>query len=472
VVVVVGGNATRVRLAPKLPLWVRLLIVATRLLVWSARKLVACRGEVAAVVLVLIGRTLLVRQIGSVPADLLLLGVAIVALAWPDSRRWLVAHAWCGYSRRRILACLTETRADTSRGSLPRCVKSRVTLVGEQFTLRCRVGQSAEQINERVDELRAAARCRDVRVIRDLRKGHRVTVDVLRRDTLAEPVPAFPVPHVTDLFALAIGLTEYGARWLLGLLGRHILIVGVTGAGKSSVIQSMLRQLAPGIRDGVVQVWAVDPKGGMELGPVQALFARFADEDYPAMVAILEEAVAVMKARTRRLKGVTRLLIPTVAEPLIVVLVDEVANLTAYQPDRDLRRRAEAALAMLSTQGRAVGVSVVAALQDPRKEVLNIRNLFPVKIALRLDEPWQVDAVLGDGAREAGARAHLIPVDTPGVGYVRIDGEAGMLRVRASWVSDGDIDALTLDYRPPAEGWTVRRLDQPPPDEPGNGVAA
>jgi S-DNA-T family DNA segregation ATPase FtsK/SpoIIIE len=60
-----------------------------------------------------------------------------------------------------------------------------------------------------------------------------------------------------------------------------------------------------------------------------------------------------------------------------VVVVDEVAFLTAYQADRKLKERTLAALATLTTQGRAVGYCVVAALQDPRKEVLNIRNLFP-----------------------------------------------------------------------------------------------
>ena len=43
---------------------------------------------------------------------------------------------------------------------------------------------------------------------------------------------------------------------------------------------------------------------------------------------------------------------------------------------------------------------MVAALQDPRKDVLSIRNLFPDRIAMRLDEPEQVDMVLGDGARD------------------------------------------------------------------------
>ena len=94
-----------------------------------------------------------------------------------------------------------------------------------------------------------------------------------------------------------------------------------------------------------------------------------------------------------------------------MVLVDEVAFLTAYQPDRKRKDRIMAALATLTTQGRAVGYCVVAALQDPRKDVLTIRNLFPDRIAMRLDEPEQVDMVLGDGARDRGATCELISPD-------------------------------------------------------------
>jgi hypothetical protein len=57
-----------------------------------------------------------------------------------------------------------------------------------------------------------------------------------------------------------------------------------------------------------------------------------------------------------------------------VILVDEVAFLTAYQPDRKLREKIMNALATLTTQGRAVGYCMVAALQNPRKEVLSIRT--------------------------------------------------------------------------------------------------
>ncbi len=125
--------------------------------------------------------------------------------------------------------------------------------------------------------------------------------------------------------------------------------------------------------------------------------------------------------------------------PFIVIMVDEIAFLTAYQPDPELRDRIKAALATLTTKGRAAGVAGVAALQDPRMEVIPIRNLFPDRIAMRLDEPEQVDMVLGDGARDRGATGDLIsndPATGAGVAYVRLATDPDPVRVRAAWVTD------------------------------------
>jgi S-DNA-T family DNA segregation ATPase FtsK/SpoIIIE len=96
-----------------------------------------------------------------------------------------------------------------------------------------------------------------------------------------------------------------------------------------------------------------------------------------------------------------------------------------------------------------VGYSVVAALQDPRKEVMSIRNLFPDRIAMRLDEPEQVDMVLGDGARDRGATADLIsndPATGAGVADVRLETDPDPVRVRAAWVTDADIQAMAAEY--------------------------
>ena len=186
----------------------------------------------------------------------------------------------------------------------------------------------------------------------------------------------------------------------------------------------------------------------MELAFGRAMFEKFGKyaADPADIAALLEADVADMQARAARFAGRQRDHTPTAADPFVVVLVDEVAFLTAYQADRKLKERILAALATLTTQGRAVGYCVVAALQDPRKEVLNIRNLFPDKIALRLDEPAQVDLVLGDGAHDRGALCEDISADPAtgaGVGYVRLETDPDPVRVRAAFVSDDDIHAMT-----------------------------
>jgi S-DNA-T family DNA segregation ATPase FtsK/SpoIIIE len=146
--------------------------------------------------------------------------------------------------------------------------------------------------------------------------------------------------------------------------------------------------------------------------------------------------------------GLVRKHTPTTEEPLILVLIDEIANLTAYLTDRKVKERINRSLGLLLTQGRAVGVCVVGALQDPRREVMALRNLFPDKVGLRLDGPAEVDMVLGDSAREQGAYCDRIPARLPGVGYVRIDGVREPTRVRAGHVTDDDIAAMVRDYAP------------------------
>jgi S-DNA-T family DNA segregation ATPase FtsK/SpoIIIE len=185
----------------------------------------------------------------------------------------------------------------------------------------------------------------------------------------------------------------------------------------------------------------------MELAYGRAVFDTYGEyaADPEDIAAVLERAVLDMQDRAARFAGIRRDHVPTREDPFVVILVDEVAFLTAYQTDRKRRERILNALATLTTQGRAVGYSVVAALQDPRKDVLTIRNLFPDRIAMRLDEPEQVDMVLGDGARDRGAACELISTDPAvgaGVAFARFQADPDPVRVRAGWVSDADIRDL------------------------------
>jgi DNA segregation ATPase FtsK/SpoIIIE, S-DNA-T family len=362
---------------------------------------------------------------------------------WVYERRWRSTMLHCGLGRRGVL-----------RDAAPKVDRVRSNRWCDRVRVRLLLGQCTEDYENAAAGLAhsfGASACR----VKEDRPG-RLWLRFTSADPLTDTVPALPVCEDVDLEAVAVGRQEDGEPWRVGLLGTHLLIAGSTGAGKGSVLWSLLRGVAPQIRDGRVGVWAIDPKGGMELGPGRALYARFAvptldDAPYEQITGLLEDAVEVMRQRAGGLADeLVRKHTPTVEEPLILVVVDEIANLTAYLTNRKAKERIATALGLLLTQGRAVGLCVVAALQDPRKEVLQFRNLFPTRIALRLDEPVQVDMVLGDGARDQGAECDRITKALAGVGYMRIDGTREPTRFRAAYVTDHDIAQMATDYAPRA----------------------
>jgi DNA segregation ATPase FtsK/SpoIIIE, S-DNA-T family len=385
-------------------------------------------------------------------------GLLVLRIWWPEwFTRFVGVPVRCRWRwwfyRRHWHAVMTITGlAPLYRGriTLPVLGKVQAGPCADRVPVRLVSGQSPKQFADRAEGLAhgfGAHVCR----VRASRPGM-VVLELVRRDALAEPMPALPIPDATNLRALPVGRREDGTVFALRLHGTHLLIAGATGAGKGSYLWGLVRAMLPAMAAGLVRVLACDPKL-MELAFGRALFDRYGRyaADPADIAGLLEEAVADMQDRAARFAGKQRDHTPTAECPFVVVIVDEIAFLTAYQADRKLKERTLAALATLTTQGRAVGHCVVAALQDPRKEVLNIRNLFPDKIALRLDEPSQVDMVLGDGARDRGARCDDIssdPVTGAGVGFVRLEADPDPVRVRAAFVSDDDIRAMNLSYAP------------------------
>ncbi len=133
-----------------------------------------------------------------------------------------------------------------------------------------------------------------------------------------------------------------------------------------------------------------------------------------------------------------------------MLLIDEIAALTGWITDRTMKKRIDSALSLLLTQGRAVGVVVIGAVQDPRKDVIPQRDLFTIRIGLRVNEADHVRLSLGSDAYNRGAACERIPDTLQGVGYVAQDGIPDPARVRFAWHSDDTIAQLTGP--PVAEG--------------------
>jgi S-DNA-T family DNA segregation ATPase FtsK/SpoIIIE len=443
----------------RLPL---LLLIPWWLLKLLVRLLLVIAGSpVAVITLTAVTLTWAVCQLANplyaVAGFLVLAGVLLaIRFRWPaffERRIWLPLRSrWRRWSIYRYKWPATMDFAELNRyrsnGTQYEPILLTVQSTRDLDRVRARMlaGQVVEDWGKVSDRLCQTFGAQDCRVRSVPGRPHEIEAWFLVNDPLQHVVQPHPQEVPVRLDALPIGLAENGQVYRLPLLGNHVLTPGETGTGKSALIWSIIYQLAPAIADGTVQLWGIDPKA-MELAAGEPLFARMAYLNPADYADTLEDAVVVMRARQVRLRGVTRLHQPSQAEPLIVILIDELAALS-YVNERDLRRRIDNALGLLLSQGRAVGITVIGAIQDPRKETLPARDLFPVRIALRLAEADQVRLILGPGARDRGARCDQIPHSLPGVGFVQIDGVAEPVRVRFAWVTDDHIRMLAAGWRP------------------------
>ena len=241
-----------------------------------------------------------------------------------------------------------------------------------------------------------------------------------------------------QLRELAVGTKpeDGDAEYLLPLLGTHLLIGGKSGAGKGSWIWTILLAVAPLIRAGFVELYGVDPKC-LELGLGKSLFKGYATDDED-IVDMLERCADRMKARGMQLQGKSRKVHISREHPFRIIVIDELVYVAKLMPDQKLRKRATQAIMAILVMGRATGDCMVAAIQDPRKSILDFRDLFPTKVALRLDKPM-VDLLLGDGMWEAGAHCEDILRSEPGMGYATLEEDETPVKVQAYWQSDEKI---------------------------------
>lgn len=388
------------------------------------------------------------------------LPAGLLALWWWQARasfwRWIgwfylaQWRRWAVYRRLWFAVCANLNLAvmfDRDR-RYPKIVKVRRDTEGDLITVKMLPGQHP---NDWTKHAARFAHTYDVqsctvRTAAGRRGRSRVVLHMCLRDSLAKVVAPFAVSAFPDLAALAVALRSGGHKVTISLI-THVLVAGASGAGKGSVLWAILSALASTIRNGLVQVHAFDPKAGVELVAGEPLFGRFHYGTAEEMAGALEDLVKLMKRRQDGQRGRGRTHIPTVAEPSIVIMVDEFGSLTSYV-DKKIKDRINLAMSLILSQGRAAGVHVVAALQDPRKEILPFRNLFATRIALRLNEESEVGMVLDDDAVDRGAACHLIPKSLPGTAYLVLEDDPQPVRVRFPYHTDLDIADLASAYAP------------------------
>jgi DNA segregation ATPase FtsK/SpoIIIE, S-DNA-T family len=371
----------------------------------------------------------------------------------PKLPEWL--HA-CGLGIRQdtapVMVAVTPLgrslgrRRPPVRAQLPTVLKVRSGASWDEVRVRLVPGQKPEDFDDAARALssaRGVARCQ----VRELAPNV-VSIDFQRRNLLAAPVACHDLDQLAgitgesvDLRRVWAGRTEYGQDWHIPLTGpaSHLLTAGTSGAGKNSITWDPLISIAPAIRDGLVRVSGIDPKG-MELAYGRGIFHRYAVTGTDA-VALLDDLVAAMDTRKTEFAGRVRSVPISPEHPLELLEFDEIGALTKYT-DRKTREAITERVALLTTQGRALGFTVRGYVQEPTKDTVPVRELFPRRICLRVSAKSHVGMVLGDQAYERGAWANRITETEAGVGYVFGEGLREPLRIRAGWVPDETIKQL------------------------------
>jgi S-DNA-T family DNA segregation ATPase FtsK/SpoIIIE len=312
-----------------------------------------------------------------------------------------------------------------------------------RITVRTRTGQTVEDLEHAVSAIRDAVGAHSARST--VVAPGTVRMEFVMREQLSV-VETARQPTRTEATVVEIGRCENGSPWILQVAGFQTLTVGCSGSGKGSVFWGIAGGLGPAVKAGTAVLFAIDLKYGIEVSVGSPLFVKIATTEAEA-ARLLTKLEEVLDIRGHGMAGSARSHMPSAFEPLVVLLIDELAGLTAYMTDAALKKQVAASLSRILSKGRGLGIVVAAFMQDPRKEILPMRGLFTQTVALRLRSREEVTMVLGDGMADR-APAHRVSPNDPGTGYV-IDEDGSAVRVRADYWPDSLIRSVAEEYRYP-----------------------
>lgn len=297
-----------------------------------------------------------------------------------------------------------------------------------------------------------------VRVERVGRSSRLANFRFMLADPHAEPV-APPEDDQYTIDNIPFGLFETGERVLFEL--RNTLIAGTTGAGKSGIINMLIRACA---RIPNVAIIGIDMKPGtVELGPWRGVMHALATNPAEAS-ELLDKVRAGMALRGAILESQKRRKwIPTREAPFILLIVDEIQELQRAR----LSRKLEDTAALC----RAFGGAVVCATQHPINSNLSstLKSLCTQRIGCHVEDQSADRVIFGESAGRNGWRPSMIPVDRPGSFLVRSGRYKAPLLARAYWLDDDEIKddaAAWMPVRTLIDHQTWNQLEAGQTDQP------
>ncbi|MFE4973084.1 FtsK/SpoIIIE domain-containing protein [Kitasatospora sp. NPDC056651] len=321
-------------------------------------------------------------------------------------------------------------RGDPLRPMPPRLGVAKYRRGGLDVRVRLHPGQVPEHFAEALGAFTHAWRVHAVRLVADERGF--VTLSALAWDPLIAPVVPYRLKQ--RLLRAMVGLLEDGRAWTIDLRrAPHWLIVGATRSGKSTLIASLVKELAP----QRVALFGIDLKGGMELSLFEDRLSALAATRAEA-AHLLAELVAEVEARMQLCRSVGARSVwdlpPKLRKMPVVVIVDEVAELylVATRDDKAEVGEISTNLLRLAQLGAALGVHLVVAGQrvgsDLGPGVTALRAQLAGRVCHRVNDAGTAEMALGDLDKDALAAAQQITAAEQGVA---ITADAGGRWIRA-----------------------------------------
>ena len=219
----------------------------------------------------------------------------------------------------------------------------------------------------------------------------------------------------------------------------HLLVAGTTGSGKSVCVNTLISSILFSRKPEEVKLLLIDPKM-VELSIYNGIPHLMAPvvTDMKKAAAVLRWAVREMEARYKAFASSGKRDIksyneahPKAAMPLIVLIIDELADLMMTAPD-DI----EESISRLAQMARAAGIHMVLATQRPSVNVItgSIKANVPSRISFAVGSQIDSRTILDmAGAEKLLGKGDML--------FAPI-GANKPIRVQGAFISDDEVEHL------------------------------
>ena len=222
---------------------------------------------------------------------------------------------------------------------------------------------------------------------------------------------------------LCVGIREEdGQPLLLDPLNQpHTLIAGITGSGKSVLMQNLILSIAATRSPAEAHIYLIDPKFGVDYRPLDELphveqgSGGIIDE--PA--AAIEMLAGLVDEMNRRYELFKAAKVPNVRAyrratgqplPTLWIIHDEFAD---WMQTEDYKESVPNIVGRLSVKARAAGIFLMFATQRPDKDVMpmQLRSQLGNRLILKVDNAATAEIAMGSknsGAERLLGRGHML----------------------------------------------------------------